>query len=94
MDKERARQGAGAQSDPPPRVGDDVRRRLAHDARASLSTIVGWTEIVRQSGADPVLRARAVETVLRHVEQVSRLAELRQMRPSGQDGSALCPNAF
>lgn len=72
MSKERARQGTGEQSDPPPRVGDDVRRRLAHDARASLSTIVGWTEIVRQSGADPVLRARAVETVLRHVEQVSR----------------------
>ena len=72
MNKERANQGTGAHSDPPPRVGDDVRRRLAHDARASLSTIVGWTEIVRQSGADPVLRARAVETVLRHVEQVSR----------------------
>ncbi len=72
MDNERARQPDGVQTDRRARVADDVRRRLAHDARASLSTIVGWTEIVRQNGADATLRGRAVETVLRHVEQVSR----------------------
>ena len=72
MDNEQAGQAADAHANRTARVGDDVRRRLAHDARASLSTIVGWTEIVRQSGADPAIRSRAVETVLRHVEQVSR----------------------
>jgi CheY-like chemotaxis protein len=51
---------------------DEVRRRVAHDVRASLNTISGWAEIVRQTTTDEATRLRAVETILRHVRQASR----------------------
>jgi CheY-like chemotaxis protein len=54
------------------RLGEEVRRRVAHDVRASLNTIAGWTEIVRQETTDDALRARAVDTIMRHVRQASR----------------------
>jgi len=53
-------------------LGDEVRRRVAHDVRASLNTIAGWTEIVRQETTDDALRARAIDTIIRHVRQASR----------------------
>jgi CheY-like chemotaxis protein len=53
-------------------LGDEVRRRVAHDVRASLNTIAGWTEIARQETTDDAMRGRAVDTILRHVRQASR----------------------
>jgi hypothetical protein len=51
---------------------DEIRRRVAHDVRASLNTIAGWTEIARQETTDDAMRGRAVDTILRHVRQASR----------------------
>ena len=53
-------------------LGDEIRRRVAHDVRASLNTIAGWTEIARQETTDDAMRGRAVDTILRHVRQASR----------------------
>jgi CheY-like chemotaxis protein len=53
-------------------LGDEIRRRVAHDVRASLNTIAGWTEIARQEATDEAMRGRAVDTILRHVRQASR----------------------
>jgi CheY-like chemotaxis protein len=53
-------------------LSDEIRRRVAHDVRASLNTIAGWTEIARQENTDDAMRGRAVETILRHVRQASR----------------------
>jgi len=53
-------------------LGDEIRRRVAHDVRASLNTIAGWTEIARQENTDDAMRGRAVDTILRHVRQASR----------------------
>ena len=53
-------------------LGDEIRRRVAHDVRASLNTIAGWTEIARQESTDDAMRSRAVDTILRHVRQASR----------------------
>jgi CheY-like chemotaxis protein len=64
---------AAAPSTPAGRpLGDEIRRRVAHDVRASLNTIAGWTEIAGQETTDDAMRGRAVDTILRHVRQASR----------------------
>jgi signal transduction histidine kinase/ActR/RegA family two-component response regulator len=55
------------------RLKDQFLNAVAHELRAPITTMMLWEGIVRDDGADPALRAKAIETICQCALAQSRL---------------------
>ena len=56
-------------------AGGAARHQFAHDLRAHLNAIAGWTHILRMDSATPVTITRAAEVFDRSVRTLTALIE-------------------
>jgi PAS domain S-box-containing protein len=64
-----------AQAQAANRAKDEFLSILSHELRTPLNAILGWSEVLRQRRADPVMMERGLEAVSRNVKAQTRLID-------------------
>jgi PAS domain S-box-containing protein len=68
-------QAARADAEKANRIKDEFLATLSHELRTPLNAILGWTRMLRARSLDPETSDRALETIDRNIQLLTRLVE-------------------